>query len=62
MQLLVEQEETVKSRVAELEVELKGVKVDTSALQQLEKEVAQNRTEFECAVEAASKVEAEVKR
>ena len=58
----MDQEETIKSRVAELEVQVKGVKVDTSALQRLEKEVVQNRKEFEHAVAAASKVEAEVKR
>jgi len=62
VQLLVDQEETIQSRIAELEVELKAVKVDMSALQRLEKEVAQNRTEFEQAVAAAGKVEAEVKR
>ena len=62
MQLLVDQEETIQSRISELEVELKAVKVDMSALQRLEKEVAHNRMEFEQAVAAAGKVEAEVKR
>lgn len=57
----MDQEETIQSRIAELEVELKGVKVDTSALQRLEKEVAHNQTEFELAVDAAGKVEAKVK-
>ena len=58
----MDQEETIQTRIAELEVEMKGVKVDTSALQRLEKEVAHNRTEFEQAVDSAGKVEAKVKK
>ena len=57
----MDQEETIQTRIAELEVEMKGVKVDTSALQRLEEEVAHNRTEFERAVDSADKVEAKVK-
>ena len=57
----MEQEDTIQSRIAELEVELKGVKVDTSALQRLEKEVAHHQAVLKKAADAAGKVEAKVK-